>query len=323
MPAQTPIQSSTQQHLSIADIQDNLVLLKDGSCCLILKTTAINFGLLSEREQEATIFAYAGLLNSLTFPIQILIHSQQKDISSYLSLIDQHLANQKSAKLKDQMQKYRQFVESTIKKNRVLDKKFYLAIPFTSVQFKKSRQKILLEKAKTDLLPKKDHLINQLQRLGLKTQQLTSQEIISLVYNIYNPEAEGQKFIPSQEYAGSLVQSQTKTSKAPKPTEPIPAITPTPPAPTQVAATPVSVSTPKVEVQPQNQEPAVMKKTAPTIPPAAPTPLNVVKPTSFNLMKGKKEETRVLEGQKLQDQINNIVQKVTSQPENKTEKNKN
>jgi len=78
-PAQT---QSTQSHLDIEDIRDNLVILKDGSCCLILQTTAVNFSLLSEGEQDATIYSYAGLLNSLTYSVQILIKSQKKDINS-------------------------------------------------------------------------------------------------------------------------------------------------------------------------------------------------------------------------------------------------
>ncbi|MBM3205847.1 hypothetical protein FJZ41_03315, partial [Candidatus Shapirobacteria bacterium] len=63
-PANIAIRASTQDHLEIEDIKDDLVILKDGSCALVLSTTAINFGLLSEKEQEATIYAYAALLNS-------------------------------------------------------------------------------------------------------------------------------------------------------------------------------------------------------------------------------------------------------------------
>ena len=69
---------STQDHLDIEDVRNNIFILKDGSCGIILQTTAVNFSLLSEGEQDAIIYAYAGLLNSLTFPIQIVITSQKK-----------------------------------------------------------------------------------------------------------------------------------------------------------------------------------------------------------------------------------------------------
>ena len=88
-PTKIPVRASTQEHLDIEDIQDGIIILRDGSCCLTIATTAINFGLLSEKEQEATIYAYAGLLNSLTFSIQIVLRSQRKDISSYVNLVRQ------------------------------------------------------------------------------------------------------------------------------------------------------------------------------------------------------------------------------------------
>ena len=47
-PAQTPIKASTQEHLNIEDIKDDIVILKDGSCCIVLQTSAVNFDLLSE-----------------------------------------------------------------------------------------------------------------------------------------------------------------------------------------------------------------------------------------------------------------------------------
>ena len=203
MPA--PIKGSTQEHLPIEDIRDNFVILRDGSCCLILEASAINFALLSEKEQEAMIFAYAALLNSLSFPIQILVRSQRKNISGYLRLLDEQENKLETPLLKNQLAKYKAFVQETIKKNEVLDKKFYVVIPFSilelgmvksaSSMIKKSRslpfpKEYILERAETSLEPKKDHLMKQFNRLGIKTRQLETKEIINLFFSIYNP---GQK----------------------------------------------------------------------------------------------------------------------------------
>ncbi len=133
-PLKIPIRASTQEHLEIEDVQEDIVILKDGSCCLVLSTTAINFGLLSEKEQDATIYAYAGLLNALTFSIQIVIHSKRKNISAYLGLIDQEITKQTNPLLSEQMRQYRKFVEETVRKNNVLDKDFFIIIPFTAVE---------------------------------------------------------------------------------------------------------------------------------------------------------------------------------------------
>ncbi|MFH2062300.1 MAG: hypothetical protein ABIJ43_04925 [Candidatus Beckwithbacteria bacterium] len=203
MPA-TQIKTTTQSHLAIEDIKEDLVILKDGSSCVILQTSAVNFSLLSEGEQDATIYAYAGLLNSLNFPIQILITSERKNINSYLGLLNSQKQKITNPLLKIQLEKYYVFIQKTVQENEVLDKKFYLSIPFSSLELGVSstlsstlkKQKTLpidkskiIEKAKTVLIPKKDHLISQLTRLGLKTKQLTTPELIKLFFGYYNPES--------------------------------------------------------------------------------------------------------------------------------------
>lgn len=222
MPAQNPITASTQQHLDIEDVKDDLIILKDGSCCIVLQTNAVNFDLLSETEQDATIYAYAGLLNSLSFPIQIFIVSRKKDISSYLKLLKTQKTKQQSEKLKLQIIKYQTFIEKTVKENMVLEKDFYVIIPFSAYELgvSKSIKKSLtgkskqlpfskayiIQKAKTSLIPKRDHIIKQFIRLGLKIKQLNTKELIELLYNIYNPESVGQLISTDKDYETSLVE---------------------------------------------------------------------------------------------------------------------
>lgn len=206
-PTKIAIKSTTQEHLDIEDIRDDMVILKDGSVDLILQTTAVNFGLLSETEQDALIYAYAGLLNSLSFPLQIVIRSRKMDISSYLELLKQAENRQINENLRFQMKKYREFVEAMIRENNVLDKRFYLVIPFSSLELgaksatgsflKGGRGSLpfskdyILQKAKVALYPKRDHILKQLGRLGLKAKQLTTENLVELFYDIYNPASVG------------------------------------------------------------------------------------------------------------------------------------
>ena len=229
--------ASSQSHLDIEDIRDNLVVLKDGSCCLILQTTAVNFSLLSEGEQDATIYSYAALLNSLTYSVQIVIKSQKKDINSYLSLLNTQRQIIKNPLLKSQLEKYYQFIQKIVQENEVLDKRFYLVIPFSSLElgissalsstFKKKSACLpfpvdhILQKAKNSLFPKRDHLISQLSRLGLKARQLTTPELIKLFYQAYNPDAGSVDFPANAGYTTPLVTA---------------AVNPAPPAPTRKEA---------------------------------------------------------------------------------------
>ena len=194
--AQVPVKASTKDHLSIEDIRDDLTILKAGGAALVLRTTAVNFGLLSEEEQDATIYTYAALLNSLTFPVQIVIRSKKTDISSYAKLIDEAYQKQPNPDLKAQIAHYKQFVIATVQQNEVLDKQFYLVIPFSPLEagfrgIKQTKGVLpaaqILELAKPALATRRDHVIKQLSRLGIKAFQLTTQQLIELYFDIYNP----------------------------------------------------------------------------------------------------------------------------------------
>lgn len=195
------LQSTTQAHIDVEDINSDLLILKDGSACMVLSVSAINFGLLSEGEQEATIFSYAQLLNSLTFSIQIVIASKQKDITQYLKYVDDQIERLTSPLIKDQMVKYRDFVKSVVRQGNVLDKKFYVALPYSSLELGITTAALsltprpeglpkpvseIVEKATISLDPKRDHLIRLFARIGLKARQLTSPELQNLYFSFYH-----------------------------------------------------------------------------------------------------------------------------------------
>lgn len=178
---------TTQQHLLISDIKDDILLLKTGGGALVLQVSAVNFGLLSDREQIAIITSFAQMLNSLSFSIQIVIYSERLNISSYLKLLDKAQQAQVNPLLSKMIGSYRQFIQTTIKENDVLDKKFFVIIPLFALELGLTASKESLErKIATVLLPRRDQIIRQLNRVGLKATQLTSQKLIELFYDIYN-----------------------------------------------------------------------------------------------------------------------------------------
>ncbi len=60
------------------------------------------------------------------------------------------------------------------------------------------------------LIPKRDHLIRLFNRLGLKTRQLKTEELIQLFFKIYNPGTDGQRLAVSEEYTTPMVQPAMK-----------------------------------------------------------------------------------------------------------------
>lgn len=162
--------------------------MKDGSVGLLLSVSAVNFALLFETEQVSIIDSFAGLINSLSFPIQIVIYSRVLDVSSYLHTVDQALLKQTNPLLVTMTREYRAFVEKSIKDNNVLDKRFYVCLKITPIEIGllPSSLEEKVRKVTVLLVPRRDHLIRQLNRLGLKPKQLTSEQIIKLFYEIYN-----------------------------------------------------------------------------------------------------------------------------------------
>ena len=131
--------ASTQDELEVRDIREDLIITKSGSVAMVIQTSAINFDLLAEYEQDNKIYAFAGLLNSLNFPIQILIRTKRIDITSYVDYLKSQKERDMSEGLRKQLEIYTQFVQNLIVQNDVLDKNFFVIVPFnpgvSSVKF--------------------------------------------------------------------------------------------------------------------------------------------------------------------------------------------
>lgn len=228
--------ASTQEHLDIQDVADDLVILKTGWVALVMRTTAVNFDLLSEAEQDATIYAYGAFLNSLSFPVETLIRNKKADITAYFNILEEAEASQPNPDIKRQIQKYQDFLQSIVQQKTVLDKQFYLIINYSPLEggFKgsfsrqptQSRAKAqLVEAAKAALAPKRDHIIKQTARLGLSTRQLTTQELIELFYDIYNPAPTGTQrvILDTASYTTPIVEPAIENPSTPLMASPAPA----------------------------------------------------------------------------------------------------
>jgi hypothetical protein len=90
----SPVKATTQQFIEIEEIQDDIVLLKDYSAVLVIEISAVNFWLLSSEEQMSIIYAYGSLLNSLSFPLQILILSKKWIFPTILIILIKELKKQ-------------------------------------------------------------------------------------------------------------------------------------------------------------------------------------------------------------------------------------
>jgi|ERR1035437_1769869 hypothetical protein len=204
--------NSTQNTLQIAEIRDGIVILNDGTYRSVVMVKSINFDLMSQQEQEAVEYSYQGFLNSLYFPLQIFIRSQKVDLEPYLEKLDKIRTEHDNMLLAMLMEDYINYMDQLSKQTNIMDKKFYVVIPFSPVMTPqrtltssrsffsgflgllntKERHITIneaeLEKAKTELRNRVQSVLSGLMQCGIKGLPLDTQELIELYYDTYNPD---------------------------------------------------------------------------------------------------------------------------------------
>ena len=188
--------ATTQAFTEILDIRDNIVLLRGNTACLVIRVTSVNFTLLSAQEQDSKVFAYASLLNSLSFPIQILIRSKPIQITPYIASLEEGIGKTTNQLLKVYIAKYRDFITGLVKETTVLDKQFYVVIPYSSLEGgatsvisgrgNSDTLDYLFQQAQTTLQTKAESILSQLSRMSLIATILEKETLVRLFYDIYN-----------------------------------------------------------------------------------------------------------------------------------------
>lgn len=195
---------STQTHLPIAEIRDGVVIMKDGTLRAVLMSSSINFSLKSDDEQNAMISSYVGFLNSIDFPLQVVVQSRKLQIQPYLDNLAKLEKEQKNELLKVQIGDYRAFVDELVDIGQIMTKRFYIVVPFDPLSNKKksfwSRFKEVLhpgsavrlkdkrfQERRRELDLRVRNVMGGLQSMTLQVIQLDTQALIELYYNSYNP----------------------------------------------------------------------------------------------------------------------------------------
>lgn len=183
--------ATTQKFIEILDIVDNVVLLASGNACSVIEIQATNFALLSQEEQNARVLSYSALLNSLSFPIQVFIRSKKIDISSYLRLLEEEVRKSQNELLKNQIGLYKDFVQNLVRINAVLDKQFYVVVPYTGMESSVNiSHSNFFQAAKAKLSAKAESLHAMLRRMNLSAKTLDKEDLVKLFHEIYNGDLE-------------------------------------------------------------------------------------------------------------------------------------
>jgi len=197
---------TTSQLVPISDIREGVVMLKNGSLRMLLEVSSINFELRSADEQVAILQGFQRFLNSVDFPLQIVVSSRKLDIGPYLKTIDNIAESTENELFKIQVSEYARFIKELSSLSNIMSKKFYIVIPFYIYEKPEAagliqslkgliNPKVVPKKLtdeqfgtyKNQLLQRSELVYSGLVGLGLKIRTFEDEELKKLYYELYNP----------------------------------------------------------------------------------------------------------------------------------------
>lgn len=235
--------NSTQSTLQLSEVRDNMVIMIDGSFRAVIACKSINFDLMSDREREGVEYSYQNFLNSLNFPVQILVRSQRVDIGPYIDKLLDTRRSQDNMLLGVLMDDYINFIDALSQEANIMEKSFYIVVPFFpqgdtanlveqgkgffGKLFARPKNTITridtaaFQKAKEEIKNRVDAVMAGMFQIGVQSVQLDTKSLGELYYNFYNPDTAVRQ--PLGDFENS---TGTYTKKAPAgTTAPMPGVT--------------------------------------------------------------------------------------------------
>ena len=216
--------------------------MRDGSIRGVVLGSAINFDLMSAGEQEAVEYSYQSFLNSLHFPIQIVVKSEKIDLSSYLEKLQALRSEQPNELLASLMDDYILNIRDLLDEANIMDKRIYIVVPYFPPTLEEKNITIIngikaafeptpvisvseedFKKYKQELSHRVSLVLNGLTQVGIRALPLDTQELVDLYYGWYNPDtAANQKLIDvDQLKAPAVTKGQGSAPRGPLPGAPV------------------------------------------------------------------------------------------------------
>lgn len=184
-------------HVDLEAIENDVVRLANGQARAVLEVGSRNFGLQGEAEQDALIAGFAAFLNSLSFPIQILVRVLPIDLAGYLQALERRRPDL-PAGLTELADDHLAFLRTLARRRTLLERRFYLVVP-AEVERTQAGFRFLpwpgAQKPadpETDvhhqLTARCDAIQRELGRCGLTVRRLGSFELAQLFIACWSPE---------------------------------------------------------------------------------------------------------------------------------------
>ncbi|MHB8588100.1 MAG: TraG/VirB4 family ATPase [Candidatus Dormibacteraceae bacterium] len=171
----------TTELVPVEDVEGQAIRLRGGALRAVLECQTLAFGIKGEAEQRAVVAGWASLLNSLTHPLQVIIRARQLDPDRLPGAGDDHPKLRLS---------YRRLVEELAGSRRVLDRRFFVVVPWEQPRSRRTRPG-------ADLLEQRVAWVAEgLRRLDLEPRRLEAPELVELLRRPLDPSSAVQPLAP-------------------------------------------------------------------------------------------------------------------------------
>lgn len=118
-----------QDLLPLEEIIGDVLCLRGGDYRAVLEVQSINFALKSDTEQEGIIAGYRAFLNSLSFPLQVVVRILPTDVDAYLAGLRHRPRARADETLRRLALDHESFVRRLARERSLLERRFYVVVP--------------------------------------------------------------------------------------------------------------------------------------------------------------------------------------------------
>jgi len=189
---------TTQDFLEFKQIREGIIILKNKGLRAVLMVSSLNFALKSQDEQNAILYQFQNFLNSLDFSCQILIQSRRLNITGYLEKLEEIEQKEQDELLRLQIGEYRKFIDQIMKGGSIMQKTFYVVVPFSIMEGQVIGERKGLpnlptlteeefQRCKIQLYQRVEFVILGLRACGLEAVPLNNFELAELFWGLHHP----------------------------------------------------------------------------------------------------------------------------------------
>lgn len=197
------ISPAARKLMEIKSIRADAVFLKDGRVLGVVKVKPINFGVLGKEDQDTVIYGFLEFINSLNFPVQIVMRSVNLDLSDYLSALKRRIVQRDDKMSLAYYEHFSEYMYDYIKTNKINDRLFYIIVP--AKRFADETKTIL------NLEDRSKAVIETLSLSGIVAERLGNKQLLNMYASYFT-----ESFKLDEEFISPITMYRRMWSEAPK-----------------------------------------------------------------------------------------------------------